>query len=219
MSLEAALEGEPLAILKLLERPAGKSSHQHPPGAHSTPSSPRIDFAPLLPPLNSRTSSPSHSPIHSLIAAAQDSPPDRSSTDTTGAPCLAGHLAWSNSNGTPYWNSMSSLHGTPKLLRDQDKPGNLTPNDAHNFAIHPSVPPPAPKRATQASRNDPAPPSSYDTGVEPAGGGLSHQFQRPHYITSRDLHPRNPLLDGGLSSPACWQPDFQPNNQRWRHPN
>ena len=171
------------------------------------------------PPLNSRTSSPSRSPIHSLIAAAQDSPPDRSSTDTTGAPCSAGHLAWSNSNGTPYWNSMSSLHGTPKLLRDRDKPGNLTPNDAHNFAIRPSVPPPAPKRATQASRNNPAPPSSYDTGVEPAGGGLSHQFQRPHYITSRDLHPRNPLPDGDLSSPACWQPDFQPNNQRCRRPN
>jgi len=45
---------------------------------------------------------------------------------------------------------MSFLNSVPILLklRDCDKPGNLTPNDAYNFAVLPSVIPPAPQRAT-----------------------------------------------------------------------
>ena len=204
MSLEAALEEERLEILKLLERPAGKSSHQHPTGVNSTPSSPRIHFAPLLPPLNSRTSSPSRAPVHSLIAAAQDSPLDRSSIDTTGAPSSprssTGNLAWSNSNGTPHRNSMSSLNGAPKLLRDRDKHGNLTPNDAYNFSVLPSVPLSAPKRATQTSWNDPAPPSSHHGSHGPPGRrSLSPISNAALHHMQRSTSPR--ASSGRLASP------------------
>ena len=61
---------------------------------------------PLLPPLNSRTSSPNRAPIYFLTAAVlvQDFLPDQSSTDMAGAPSpqsSTGHLVWSSSNCTP----------------------------------------------------------------------------------------------------------------------
>ena len=62
-----------------------------------------------------------------------------------------GHLVWSSSYCTPNRNSMSFLNSAPKFLWDRDKPGNLTPNDAYNFAILPSVPPPALKWASHPS--------------------------------------------------------------------
>ncbi|RPB04035.1 hypothetical protein L873DRAFT_1800046 [Choiromyces venosus 120613-1] len=199
-SLESALEEERLEILKLLERPAGKSSHQHPTGVHSTPSSPRAHFAPLLPPLNSRTSSPSRAPIISLIATAQDSPSAQTSTDLTGASSPRSSTGW-NSNDTPHRNSMSSMNGVPKLLRDRDKPGILTPNDAYNFAILPSVPSPAPKRATQTAWNDPVPPSSHRSSFgAPGRRSLSPISNAALHHMQRSASPRS--SSGRLTSPS-----------------
>jgi len=97
------------------------------------------------PPLNSRTSSPHRAPIYFLIASAHHFPPNPSLTDATGDPSprtSTGHLVRSSSNGTPHRNSMSFWNSAPisLKLRDCDKPGNLTPNDAYNFAVLPSVP-------------------------------------------------------------------------------
>ncbi|PUU73381.1 hypothetical protein B9Z19DRAFT_545424 [Tuber borchii] len=47
--------------------------------------------------------------------------------------------------------------------------GGDHPNGVCNFALLPSVPPPAPKRAAQASWNNPAPPSLHHGSLGPRG--------------------------------------------------
>jgi len=101
-----------------------------------------IPLNPVLPPLVSDFYG------HTRVAAARDVAPDRSLTDATGDPSpqnSTGHLVWSSSNGTPHRNSMFFLNSASILLklRDCDKPGNLIPNDAYNFAVLPLVPPSA----------------------------------------------------------------------------
>jgi len=146
----------------------------------------RSPTVPLLPPLNSRTSSPNPAPIYFLIAAAKDSPPHRSSTDMTGAPSprsSTGHLVWSSSNSTPHRDSMSFLNSAPKLLWDRDKPGNLTPNDAYNLPSSLQFPHPPPK-------GEPLTPSSHHGSLEPPGrrslspisNAALHHMQRSSFL-------------------------------------
>ena len=90
---------------------------------------------------------------------------------------------------------MSLVNSAPKLLWDGDKPGNLTPNDGYKFAILLSVPRPPRSQPLKLLGMTLSRPLRIMAGLGPWGGGRFHQSPTPHYITFRDLHPRDPLLD------------------------
>lgn len=192
MSLEAALEEERLEILKLLERPAKKPTHKHASGAYSTPSSPRQAYSSVIPPLHHiRTSSPNRSAtISSLIDIADPGP---RTTQITWSPTVT-----QNGNGRHRSDSGPSTNGAPKLLKDRNKPettnNGLTPNEAYNFSMIPSVAPPSQKRG----------PHSRDPSVAPsARGSLGRRSLSPG--TDEFLRSASPRSSSGRltsTSPA-----------------
>ncbi|KAH0611936.1 uncharacterized protein H6S33_009988 [Morchella sextelata] len=185
MSLESALEEERLEILKLLERPSRASVYQHASGAYSTPSSPRQQYNSVLPPHHSHP------------------PPPRAATTITWSPTVT-----QNVNGRHRSESGPVLNGPPKLLKDRDKQVNsLTPNDAYNFSMMPSVAPPIPRKPR--SRDPSAAPSARGSigrrSISPNTGELLREE------LLRSASPRSSV--GRLSSPSRQNPRIAMDNE------
>lgn len=203
MSLESALEEERLEILKLLEGPSRASGYQHASGAYSTPSSPRQQYTSVLPPHHSRTSSPIRGPSISSLIDMADPPPPRAPTTITWSPTVT-----QNVNGRHRSESGPSLNGPPKLLKDRDKQTNsLTPNDAYNFSMTPSVAPPIPRKPR--SRDPSAAPSARGSigrrSISPNTGELLREE------ILRSASPRSSV--GRLSSPSRQNPRTAMDNE------
>lgn len=148
MSLESALEEERLEILKLLERPSKGSIYQRDSSISSTPSSPRLHYTSPL--YHSRTSSPNRGgpTISSLIDIASDPTPGPRSARITWSSTVS-----QNVNGRQRADSGPATNGAPKLLKDRDKPGTnnaMSPNEAYDFSMLPSVTSGTVKRGPQS---------------------------------------------------------------------
>lgn len=148
MSLESALEEERLEILKLLERPSKGSIYQRDSSISSTPSSPRLHYTSPL--YHSRTSSPNRGgpTISSLVDIASDPTPGPRSARITWSSTVS-----QNVNGRQRADSGPATNGAPKLLKDRDKPGTnnaMSPNEAYDFSMLPSVTSGAVKRGPQS---------------------------------------------------------------------
>lgn len=160
-SLESALEEERLAILELLEKPRNAPSSRT---SASVPSSPA-----LVPPNPYRGVSPSGRKVASLIDAAVDYDPPRSSGRNSRPNSRpSSRPASARTSPTLMYASLAQppRSGGPRLLKDLDKDkAAYTPNPDYNFSILPSAVPGMPKRTTQKN-----PKSMIDAAEGPGAG-------------------------------------------------